>query len=115
MKIPLSAPDISPAEIEAVVEVLRTSRLSLGPKLAEFEEAIAVYTGVPYAVGVSSGTAGLYLALQALGIEENDEVIIPSFAFIAVANAVLQCGAIPVFADIDPVTLNLTADSIAPV
>jgi perosamine synthetase len=61
---------------------------------------------------VSSGTAGLFLALQALGISEGDEVIVPSFAFIAVANVVVQCRARPVFADIDPVTLNLTADSI---
>jgi perosamine synthetase len=113
--IPLSKPDIAESDIDAVAAVLRSSQLSLGPKLAEFEEAIAAYIGVPYALGVSSGTAGLYLALQALGIEEGDEIILPSFAFIAAANAVLQCRATPVFADIDPVTLNVTADSIAPV
>jgi perosamine synthetase len=107
MKIPLSAPDISPAEIEAVVEVLRSSRLSLGPKLEEFEHAIAAYTGVPYAIGVSSGTAGLHLCMLAFGIRPRDEVIVPSFTFVAVANAIRYVGANPVFVDIDPVTLNM--------
>ncbi len=113
MKIPLSSPDIDERDIAAVVGVLRTSQLSLGPKVAEFEARFAAYIGVPYAVALSSGTAGLHLALQVLGIGEGDEVILPSFAFIAVANAVLHLRATPVFADIDPVTLNLTADSIA--
>src|ERR1700722_12673867 len=107
MKIPLSAPDISPAEIEAVVEVLRSSRLSLGPKLEEFEQAIASYTGAPFAVGVSSGTAGLHLCILALDIRLGEEVIVPSFAFVAAANAIRYVGANPVFVDIDPVTLNM--------
>ena len=105
--IPLSSPDITEAEIEAVTAVLRTPHLSLGPQLAAFESALAAYHQVPHAVAVSSGTAGLHLALLALGIGEGDEVIVPSFAFIAVANAVLQVRATPVFADIDPATLNL--------
>ncbi|MGO9337704.1 MAG: DegT/DnrJ/EryC1/StrS family aminotransferase [Terracidiphilus sp.] len=105
--IPLSAPDITQAEIEAVTEVLRTPRLSLGPELHAFEAALAAYHSVPHAVAVSSGTAGLHLALLTLGIGEGDEVIVPSFAFIAVANAVLQVRATPVFAEIDPLTLNL--------
>jgi perosamine synthetase len=113
MRIPLSAPDISDADIAAVVDVLRTPRLSLGPKLEEFEEAVAAYTGVPYGVALSSGTAGLHLGLGALGIGEGDEVIVPSFTFIAVAHAVLYHRAIPVFADIDPRTLNLSPESIA--
>jgi perosamine synthetase len=107
MRIPLSAPDITEAEIEAVVSVLRTPRLSIGPKMLEFEEAIADYAGVTHAVAVSSGTAGLHLCLRALGIGEGDEVILPSFTFLAVANAVLYERARPVFVDIDPVTLNL--------
>ena len=107
MTIPLSAPDITEAEIEAVTAVLRTPHLSLGPELATFEAALASYHRVPNAVAVSSGTAGLHLALLTLGIGEGDEVIIPSFAFIAVANAVLQVRATPVFAEIDPLTLNL--------
>jgi perosamine synthetase len=105
--IPLSAPDITEGEIDAVVSVLRTPRLSLGPKLVEFESAMAAYVGVPHAVGVSSGTAGLHLALLALGLGPGDEVIVPSFTFIAVANAVRYVGAHPVFADIDSETLNL--------
>jgi|SRR5580658_592070 len=113
MRIPLSAPDVTEADIEAVVDVLRTPRLSLGPKLEDFEAAVASYTGVPYAVALSSGTAGLHLGLAALGIGEGDEVILPSFTFIAAAHAVLYRRATPVFADIDPLTLNLTAESVA--
>jgi len=107
MRIPLSAPDITEAEIEAVVGVLRTPRLSIGPKMLEFEESIADFVGVPHAVAVSSGTAGLHLCLRALGIGEGDEVILPSFTFLAVANVILYERATPVFVDIDPVTLNL--------
>jgi perosamine synthetase len=110
--IPLSAPDITDAEIDAVVSVLRTPRLSLGPQMEQFEAAMAAYIGVPHAVAVSSGTAGLHLALLALGIGSGDEVIVPSFTFIAVANAVRYVGALPVFADIDPETLNLSPSSV---
>ena len=106
-RIPLSAPDITEAEIAAVTAVLRTSRLSLGPELAAFESELAAYHGVEDAVVVSSGTAALHLALLTLGIGAGDEVIVPSFAFVAVANTVLQAGAQPVFAEIDPLTLNL--------
>lgn len=105
--VPLAAPDITQAEIDAVTAVLRTNRLSLGPELEAFEQAMATYHGVPAAVAVSSGTAGLHLALLALGIGKGCEVIVPSFAFIAVANAVLYVGATPIFVDIDPLTLNL--------
>ena len=113
MRIPLSAPHIAEADIEAVVAVLRGPRLSLGPKLEEFEESLARYVGVPYGVALSSGTAGLHLGLAALGIGEDDEVIVPSFTFIAAAHAVLYQRARPVFADIDPCTLNLTPESVA--
>ena len=107
MRIPLSSPDITETEIEAVLKVLRTSRLSLGPKLIEFEDAMSAYTGATYAAAVSSGTAGLDLALKALGIGEGDEVIVPAFTFVAAANVILYQQAIPVFVDIDPITLNL--------
>jgi perosamine synthetase len=86
---------------------LRTNQLSLGPKLEEFESAIAGYHQMPHAIAVSSGTAALHLAVRALGIGAGDEVIVPSFTFIAVANAVTYESATPVFVDIDPVTLNM--------
>jgi perosamine synthetase len=107
MRIPLSSPDITETEIDAVTRVLRTRQLSLGPKLEEFEQAVAAYTGAAHAVAVNSGTSGLHLCVRALGITEGDEVIVPSFSFIAVANAVRYERAIPVFVDIDAKTLNI--------
>jgi perosamine synthetase len=112
MRIPLSAPEITEADIADVVSVLRTPRLSIGPKMVEFEQSVAELADVPYGVAVSSGTAGLHLCLCALGIGDGDEVILPSFTFIAAGNAVLYQRAKPVFADIDPVTLNLNPESL---
>lgn len=112
MRIPLSAPDITDVEIQAVVQVLRTSQLSLGPKLKEFERAVADYAGAPYAVAVNSGTSGLHLSLRALGTKAGDEVITASFSFIASANVILYENAIPVFVDIDSVTRNIAAERI---
>jgi perosamine synthetase len=110
MTIPLSAPDIGEQDIEAVAAVLRTPHLSLGPKLEEFEFSLANYLGVSHAIAVSSGTAGLHLCLRALEISEGDEVIVPSFTFIAVANAVRYQRATPIFVDIDLTSPNLNAD-----
>lgn len=107
MRIPLSAPDVIETDIQAVLDVLRTSRLSIGPKMVEFEREVANLAGVPYGIALSSGTAGLHLCMRALGVGEGDEVILPSFTFISAANAVLYERARPVFVDIDPVTLNL--------
>ncbi|HUL15243.1 MAG TPA: DegT/DnrJ/EryC1/StrS family aminotransferase [Terriglobales bacterium] len=107
MRIPLSAPEITQSEIDAVSEVLRSGRLSLGPKLREFEAQVARYCGAALAVGVSSGTAGLHLSVRALGIGEGDEVILPSFTFVAAANVLRYERAVPVFVDIDRGTLNL--------
>jgi perosamine synthetase len=112
MRIPLSAPDINEADIAAVTAVLRTSRLSLGPQMEEFERSFARHIGVSQAVAVNSGTSALHLCIRALGISEGDEVIIPSFAFIAVANVLRYERAVPVFVDIDPPTLNLNPGSI---
>jgi perosamine synthetase len=112
MRIPLSAPDITEQEIQAVTEVLRSTQLSLGPKLEEFENCVAAYVGASHAVAVSSGTSGLHLCIRALGIGEGDEVIVPSFAFIAVANAVRYERATPVFVDIEPRHLNLDPNRI---
>jgi perosamine synthetase len=107
MRIPLSAPDITELEIEAVVRVLRTPRLSLGPVTEQFEAAVATSVSLPHAVAVSSGTAGLHLCVRALDIGEGDEVIVPSFTFIAAANVIRYERAVPVFVDIDPETLNI--------
>jgi perosamine synthetase len=112
MRIPLSAPDVNEEDIQAVSNVLRNSRLSLGPKLEEFEHAIAAYVGASDAIAVNSGTSALHLCLRALGIGEGDEVIVPSFAFIAVANAVRHERATPIFVDIGPDTLNLDPSQI---
>lgn len=112
MRIPLSAPDITETDIQAVVSVLRTPNLSLGPKLEEFERSVADYIGIGNAIAVSSGTSGLHLCIRALGIGEGDQVIVPSFAFIAVANAIRYERAVPVFGDIDPEMLNLDPSRI---
>jgi perosamine synthetase len=112
MKIPLSAPDITGAEIDAVTEVLRSGRLSLGPQLEAFESAVAQYAHAKRAVAISSGTAGLHLAVRALGLKEGDEVILPSFTFIAAANALLYERIAPVFVDIDAATLNLDPSQV---
>jgi perosamine synthetase len=108
MRIPLSSPDVTEPEIDAVAAVLRSGQLSLGPKLQEFEAAIADAAGTPYAVAVSSGTAALHLCMLALGISAGDEVIVPSFTFIAAANAIRYVGATPVFVDIEEGSLNLS-------
>lgn len=107
IKIPLSRPDITKKERDAVLGVLRTPFLSLGPKLAEFEEKFAQYIGIKHAIAVSSGTAGLHLALLSLDISENDAVITTPFSFIASANCILYVRAMPVFVDIDPDTYNI--------
>ena len=107
MRIPLSAPDITDAEIEAVAAVLRTPSLSLGPRLPEFEEAFAARVGARHAVAVSSGTAGLHLAVRACGIAEGDEVVTTPFSFVASANAILYERGVPVFVDVDPASLNI--------
>jgi len=110
--IPLARPDVSEKEIEAVVKVLRTPYLSLGPKLVEFEEKLAEYVGVNYAVAVNSGTSALHLIIKSLEIGEGDEVITTPFSFIASANCILYERATPVFVDIDPYTWNLNTELI---
>jgi dTDP-4-amino-4,6-dideoxygalactose transaminase len=106
-EIPLSRPDISEADIQAVTDVLRTPFLSLGPKLTEFEEAFCAYTGARFATATSSGTAALHLVVRGLGIGPGDEVITTPFSFVASANCILFERATPVFVDVDPISLNL--------
>jgi perosamine synthetase len=105
--IPLAKPVLGEAEERAVVEVLRSGQLSLGPRLREFEGLFAARVGAPHACALSSGTAGLHLALRAVGVGAGDEVVTSPLSFVASANAAVYEGARPVFADIDPVTLNL--------
>jgi perosamine synthetase len=105
--IPLAQPVLGEAEEQRVLEVLRSGRLSLGPVLVEFERAFATHVGAVHASAVSSGTAGLHLALRAVGVKDGDEVITTPLSFVASANVAVYERARPVFADIDPVTLNL--------
>lgn len=107
MDIPLAKQDITDAEKSAVLEVLNSPKLALGPKLQEFEKLIADFFGVKYAIAVNSGTSGLHLIVRALGITKGDEVITTPFSFVASANCILYEGAKPVFVDIDPQTLNI--------
>jgi perosamine synthetase len=111
-KISLASPDITDHEIKAVISVLRTPRLSLGPKLIEFENKIAKYAGVKYAIAVNSGTSALHLIVEALGIKEGDEVITTPFSFVASSNCLLFRNAKPVFVDIDPMTLTLDVEKV---
>jgi perosamine synthetase len=113
--IPLARPVIGEREEEMVLEVLRSGQLSLGPKAPAFEAAFAARVGARYGSAVSSGTAGLHLALRAVGVGDGDEVITTPFSFVASANVALYERARPVFADIDPVTLNIDPDAAAAV
>ncbi len=112
MRIYLSRPDITEREIESVVGVLRSPNLALGPKLSEFEDAMAQYLGRRRAVAVNSGTSGLFLSLLALGVGAGDEVITTPFTFIASATSIMMTGARPVFVDIDPASLNMDPSRI---
>ena len=111
-RVPLSRPDISQADIDAVVGVLRTPHLSLGPKLPEFEKAFAAYIGARHAVAVNSGTSALHLVVRAMGLGPGDEMITSPFTFVATANCAMFEGARPVFVDIDEATWNLGVSGI---
>jgi dTDP-4-amino-4,6-dideoxygalactose transaminase len=112
-EIPLAAPVLGAAEEQAVLRVLRSGRLSLGPLLDEFERRFAAYLGAAHASAVSSGTAGLHLALRAVGVSDGDEVVTSPFSFVASANAIVYERARPVFVDIDPRTLTIDVDAAA--
>lgn len=106
-EIPLSRPWLDEREEELVLEVLRSGRLSLGPWIDRFEEQVAQRVGAPYAAALSSGTAGLHLLCKIAGLGPGDEVITSPLSFVSSANCFILEGATPVFADVDPVTLNL--------
>lgn len=105
--VPLSAPWITQDDIDAVVEVLHTPTLSIGPKVRAFEAAVSSRVGMRHGIAVNSGTSGLHLCLDALGVGPGDEVITSPFSFVASANCIMYTGATPVFADIDADTLAI--------
>jgi perosamine synthetase len=111
-EIPLARPWLDEREEELVLEVLRSRRLSLGPWIEQFEQEIAARVEAPYAAAVSSGTAGLHLLCHAAGLGPGDEVITSPLSFVASANCFILEGATPVFADVDPVTLNLAPAAV---
>jgi perosamine synthetase len=111
--IPLARPVIGAREEELVLETLRSRRLALGPRLGEFEGGLAATVGAEHVSAVSSGTAGLHLAIRAAGVEAGDDVVTTPFSFVASANCMLYEGARPVFCDIDPRTLNISAEAAA--
>ena len=106
-RVPLSRPFIGEREEELVLEVLRSGRLSLGPAIERFEQLIGERVGAPYVAAVSSGTAGLHMLCHIAGVGEGDEVITSPVSFVATANCFILEGGRPVFADVDPQTLNL--------
>ena len=103
---------IDQADVDAVVEALKSDYLTCGPKISELEEKICEVTGAKYAVAVCNGTAALHIAAMAAGFQEGDEVIVSSITFAASSNCVLYCGATPVFADIKPDTYNIDPESV---
>jgi perosamine synthetase len=105
--VPMSSPQINDADRKAVLEVLQTNYLSMGPKIDAFEKSVAQYTGVKHAVGVSSGTTGLHLCVRAAAIQSGDMVITTPFSFVSSTNVLLFENAIPIFVDVEPVTGNI--------
>ena len=103
----MSSPNLTKAEMKAVCEVLETRYLSLGPKLHQFEEAVATYNGATYGIGVNSGTSGLHLCIIASRVGDGDLVITTPFSFVASANCILYERGVPLFVDVDPVTGNI--------
>ena len=112
MQIPLSQPDINERDRAAVMEVLTSGALSLGPKVPEFERTVAALTGSRHAVAVNRGTSALHLCVKSAGIRKRDEVITTPFSFVASANSILFERGRPVFVDVDPATYNIDPKAI---
>lgn len=113
LKVPMSDSDLTDLERQAVMDVLESKRLSLGPEIAAFEQAVQEYIGVKHAIAVNSGTAGLHLCIRAAGIEMDDLVITTPFSFMSSSNVILFEKAVPVFVDVDPVTGNIDPNLVA--
>lgn len=111
--VPMSSPEINEADRQAVLDVLNTNSLSMGPKIEAFEHAVKFYTGSQHAIGVNSGTSGLHLCVRAAGIQEGDYVITTPFSFVASANVILFEKAIPIFVDVDASTGNIDTKAAA--
>lgn len=111
--IPFHVPSIDEEEIQAVAETMRSGWITTGPQCVKFEEEFAAYVGAKHAVTCCSGTAALHLALRGMGVGEGDEVITSPYTFVASTEVILYLGAKPVFADIDPRTLNIDPDAVA--
>jgi dTDP-4-amino-4,6-dideoxygalactose transaminase len=115
--IPINLPQIGDEELDAVTKVMRsgilTSGLGAGPKVTEFEKKFAAFAGVKHAIAVNTGTAALHAAIVSVGVKPGDEVILPSFTFVATAEAVVMAGGKPVFVDIDPQTYNLSSNAVS--
>ena len=112
IKVPFFVPSISELDKKVVLKAFAESQLTDGPKLRQFEKAFSKFTKSNYSVGVSNATAGLHLSLKALGIGQNDQVIVPDLTFAATANAVLMTGATPVIADVNLDDYNINTKSI---
>ncbi len=113
MHIPMSSPDLTSAERDAVNDVMNTSVLSIGPQIGAFEQATAAYVGTRHAVGVNSGTSGLHLCMIAANAKDGDLAITTPFSFIASSNAILYERAVPVFVDVEPATGNIDPGLVA--
>ena len=112
MKIRMSSPDLTDADRQAVMDVVNTPNLSMGPKIDAFEHSFCALTGAKYAIGVSSGTAGLHLCIRAAHVGMGDIVLTTPFSFVSSTNVILFEKAVPVFVDVDPVTGNIDPELI---